>query len=142
MATGTIRTPDYLVNTSFAANTTGQIGADDAQDGAETFGALPFSSASPIAGAGYTAVMGDRGALLEFTSSSAITLTIPTNASVAFPVGSLLHIRQAGTGQVTIAGSGVTFDTATGTQTTRAQWSRVSLHKRATNEWVLEGDLS
>jgi hypothetical protein len=138
------------MTTEIVDNTTGLIAPSNVRDICETYAALPLSANSPVAGTTYTAVFADRGALIEFTSSSAITYTIPTNATIAFPVGTFLHIRSAGTGQVTITGpggtggtaGGVTIDLPTGTFTTRAQWSRVTAHKRATNEWVLEGDLS
>lgn len=143
MAVGNIRTLDFLVNTSFANNSAGSIGYDDTQDCAETLGGLPWSDNSPVAGTTYTAALIDRGTIVEFTSATAVTYTIPANATVAFPVGCYLHIRQNDVGQVTITpAGGVTLRSPTLTYTTRTQWSRVSLWKRSTNEWVLEGDLS
>ena len=73
-------------------------------------------------------------------SSGAHTFTVPPNSGVAFPVGTVINCRQTGTGQLTIAqGSGVTVNSANGLKT-RAQWSTVSLIKRATDVWNLDGD--
>jgi hypothetical protein len=90
----------------------------------------------------YTLVLSDAGSCVELNSASAITLTIPTNASVAFPVDTVLEIYQMGLGQVTIApASGVVIRTPA-SLTTRAQYSTLTLRQRATNEWVLSGDLT
>ena len=93
-------------------------------------------------GSTYTLALTDANTEVEATSGSAVTVTIPTNASVAFPVGTIINIRQMGAGQVTVAAAGgVTLDLPLGAKT-RAQYSTVSLVKRATNEWVLGGDSS
>jgi hypothetical protein len=88
----------------------------------------------------YTLVLGDAGTVIEFTSASAVTLTVPPNSSVAFAVGTIIEILQYGAGQVTVApGAGVTLNSADGLKT-RAQYSTLSLRKRATNEWMVVGD--
>lgn len=93
-------------------------------------------------GTSYTFALGDAGTEVEFTSSSAIALTVPTNASVAFPTGTPINFRQQGTGQITVAGaSGVTVNSSNGLKS-RAQYSTLSLIKDGTNTWVLSGDSS
>lgn len=73
--------------------------------------------------------------------SAAATITVPTNASVAFPVGATINLTQTGTGTVTVVGeSGVTVN-YTPSNTLRAQWSSAVLVKRATDTWLLSGDL-
>jgi hypothetical protein len=90
----------------------------------------------------YTFTLSDFGNIVESTASGAVTFTIPTDASVAFPVGTVIQVYQYGTGQVTIApAGGVTLHTAS-TYTTRAQYSMITLRKRASNEWTLYGDLT
>jgi hypothetical protein len=89
----------------------------------------------------YTLVLADKDKLVELSSSSAITITIPQDASVNFPVGTTLMLVQTGTGQVTVSNSGITLVSATGTKT-RAQYSVASLIKRASNSWLLSGDLT
>jgi hypothetical protein len=88
----------------------------------------------------YTFALVDVGTVVEGNSASSLDFTVPPNSSVAFAVGSVLEVRQIGAGQVTIVpGSGVTLRTPS-SLTTRTAWSSVSLHKRATNEWVVAGD--
>ena len=91
----------------------------------------------------YTLVLSDDGDLIEFTGSSAGSLTVPTNASVAFPIGTAITVLQAGTGQVTIVPEtvAVIINSTPGLKT-RAQWSVVTLIKRGTNTWLATGDLS
>lgn len=91
-------------------------------------------------GTTYTLVLTDRDKVVEQSNASAITTTIPTNASVAFPVGSIIEIYQEGAGQITVAAAGGVTLRAPGGAKTRVQYSSVSLRKRATNEWVLSGD--
>jgi hypothetical protein len=90
----------------------------------------------------YTTVLTDRDKLVEVNSSSGVTITIPTNASVAYPVGTSIDILQTGSGQVTIAGSGGVTVNATPGLKLRTQWSSATLFKRATDTWVVFGDLS
>ena len=91
----------------------------------------------------YTAVLADKDTLLELSNSStAGTFTIPPNSSVPFPKGAQLNVVQTGSGQITVtAGSGVTINATPGLKI-RAQWSSATLVKRATDTWVLFGDLS
>lgn len=99
-------------------------------------------------GTSYTLVLTDRGKMIETTSSSGVTISIPPNANtggVAFPVGSRIDVLQTGTGQVTIAGltggDTVTVDGTPGFKL-RARWSLCTLIKRETNTWVVVGDLA
>lgn len=91
-------------------------------------------------GTTYTLVLADASKAVECSNAGAIALTVPTNASVAFPVGTVIEITQIGAGQVTVgAAGGVTINQAGGLKT-RAQWSSVILRKRATDTWLLTGD--
>ena len=92
-------------------------------------------------GTTYTLALTDNGRLVTLSNASAITVTVPTNASVAFSTGAIVNLQQIGAGQVTIAGdTGVTVN-GTGTKT-RAQWSAASLVKTATDTWTLIGDIA
>ena len=111
-------------------------------DGEQTKQGVP--SITPISQktASYTTVLTDRDSLIEVGSSSATTVTIPTDASVNYPVGTSFDILQTGSGQVTIAGaSGVTVNATPGLKL-RTQWSSATIFKRAANTWVVYGDLS
>ena len=87
----------------------------------------------------YTLVLTDASDLVEMSGGG--TLTVPTNASVAFPIGTQINILQTGASQVTVGGAGVTINATPGLKL-RAQWSGATLVKRATDTWVLVGDLS
>lgn len=92
--------------------------------------------------ASYTLVLADKNKIVEMNVASANNLTVPLNSSVAYPVGSQINILQTGAGQTTIvATGGVTINGTPGLKL-RAQWSYVTLIKRATDTWVAVGDLS
>jgi hypothetical protein len=87
-------------------------------------------------------VLTERDNLLEMSSGSAMTLTIPTDATLNFPIGTSLDILQTSTGQVTFAGAvGVTVNATPGLKL-RTTWSSATLFKRAANTWVVYGDLT
>jgi len=148
MAVATVRNVDYLVTTGYADNTSGLIRAANVQEGAETAGALPPSpnenAATGITTTPYVLAITDRGTCVEMNSASAQQVSVPTNASVAFPVGTQIAIYQMGTGTTTVAAvtPGTTTVRTAASATTRAQYSTVFLRKRATDEWVLSGDLT
>ena len=90
----------------------------------------------------YTLVLADDARLVDVDSDSMLTLTVPTNASVPFPVGTQVLVRQQGVGQVIISpASGVTLNTATGENKSRAQFSIAGLVKVASDTWAVFGDL-
>ena len=107
--------------------------------------ALKVDSLTPITqkSESYTlSTLDHRDDLIEMGSSSALTLTIPLNSSIAYPVGTSLDILQTGTGQVTVAGdAGVTVNATPGLKL-RTQWSSATLFKRAEDTWVVYGDLT
>jgi len=85
--------------------------------------------------ANYTLVLGDRDKIVQMNSASNLTITVPTNASAAFPVGTIVHVANINTGTLTIAGaSGATVNQAGGL--TLSQWESGSLYQRAANNWV------
>lgn len=89
-----------------------------------------------------TLVITDAGKLIKCTNGAAVNVTIPPHADVAFVTGISVDVAQMGAGQVTlVAGSGVTLFTAL-TLLTRAQYSRVTVMKIDTNEWLVSGDLA
>ena len=88
-----------------------------------------------------TLLLADAGKLIELNNASAISLTVPLNSSVAFPVGTQIHLLQTGAGQVNVSGGGIALNATPGTKL-RTQWSSATLIKRATDTWVLIGDLT
>jgi hypothetical protein len=93
-------------------------------------------------GTSYTLVLADEQKLVECSNASAITLTVPLNSSVAYTIGTQIHIAQTGAGQVTVTPAGGVTINATPGLKTRAQWSAVTLIKRGTDTWLAIGDLS
>jgi hypothetical protein len=94
-------------------------------------------------GTTYTLAVGDAGELVTLANASAITLTVPTNASVPFAIGTQITITRAGAGTLTVVGdTGVTVNSADGFLKLRTQWSSGTLIKTNTNSWILIGDLS
>jgi len=94
-------------------------------------------------GTTYTLALTDDGKVVEMNNASANTLTVPPNSSVAFPVGSQILVLQTGAGQTTVAaGAGVTVNSKDGNLKLSAQWCAATLIKRATDVWVVVGDLS
>ncbi len=71
-------------------------------------------------------------------TTSAITLTVPTNASVAFEIGTEITVRALG--NVTLAAaSGVTLNAPSGGTLSMTARMTVTLKKVATNEWDVIG---
>jgi hypothetical protein len=92
--------------------------------------------------ASYTLAVSDAGTVVEFTVATAVTLTIPANVLVGFPVGTIIEVFQYGAGQVTVtAGAGVTLRTFSGVHTA-GQYATISLRQRDVDEWVLSGALA
>jgi hypothetical protein len=90
----------------------------------------------------YTLVLSDASKLVEINSGSANNLTVPLDSSVAFAVGTQISLLQVGAGQMTVVATGGVTINATPGLKLRAQWSSATLVKRATDTWVLVGDLS
>jgi hypothetical protein len=106
---------------------------------------LKVDSLTPISqkSASYTlSALTERDDLIEMGSASAMTLTIPADSTLNFPVGTSIDILQTSTGQVTLAGAGGVTVNATPGLKLRTQWSSATLMKRAANTWVAIGDLS
>ena len=97
---------------------------------------------TPVSGTTYTIALADFLKTKTFTSSSAVTVTIPANATTAFSIGTEIYFLQLGTGQVSFSSAvGVTLRSDSGRTKIKTQYSSVSLLKIDTNEWVLTGNL-
>lgn len=94
-------------------------------------------------GTTYTSVLADGQKLVTMNNASANTFTVPTNATVAYPIGTQINITQTGAGQTSIvATGGVTIQSPGGALKLRVQYSTATLVKTATNTWILMGDIS
>jgi cytoskeletal protein CcmA (bactofilin family) len=112
-------------------------------DGTQTLEGVPSRTPIVQKTASYTlSSLTERDDLIEMYSASAgITLTIPADSTLNFPIGTSIDILQTGAGQVTIAGTGFTPNATPGLKL-RTQWSSCTLFKRAANTWVVYGDLT
>jgi len=111
-------------------------------DGTQTKEGVPSRTPIIYKTGSYTlSAQSERDSLIEVDSTSPVTITIPTNSAVAYPIGTALDILGTNTGLITIAGdSGVTVNSTPGLKL-RTQWSSCTLFKRAENSWVVYGDL-
>lgn len=84
----------------------------------------------------YTLVRADEGKILRFNSASAITITIPTNANVAYPVGlTRIPFINLGAGIVSlVADTGVIL---TSIESNVDSKESGEIHKTGTNTWFL-----
>ena len=108
--------------------------------------ALAFNAQT---GTTYTFVLADAdNKLVTASNAAAQTYSIPTNASVAFPIGTQLNIIQIGAGQVTVNAvtPGTTTIVSTGATAAspkcRVQYSAITLVKRDTDSWYAIGDIA
>lgn len=93
----------------------------------------------------YTAVIADAYQVLEIMDkATAIAYNIPTNASVAFPIGTALTILNIGAGTCTISATTPATTTilsagATAASPTLAQYKTAVAIKTGTDAWYVVG---
>ena len=99
-------------------------------------------------GTTYTTILNDNGQVITMNNASANTLSIPTNASVAYPVGTQINVLQIGAGQTTIQAvtSGTTSILSTAATAAapkiRARYGMATCIKAATDTWYVVGDIA
>lgn len=111
-------------------------------------GLVTFDVSGSDQTADYTAVLGDSyQKLVYMNKATAIAFKIPTNASVAFPVGTVLNVLSKGAGLVTI--SAVTPATTTilsagavAASPTLGQYKMAACVKVATDTWYVVGAIA
>lgn len=125
MATFPVATGDVLTAAIYNSLTAFTIGSDQTAD--------------------YTAVLTDQyQVLVPMNKATAVAFKIPTNASVAFPVGTAITILNKGAGAVTISAvtSGTTTVLSAGAvaaSPTLAQYKTAVCIKTATDTWYVVG---
>ena len=98
--------------------------------------------------ADYTAVLTDQyQVLVPMNKATAVAFKIPTNASVAFPVGTAITVLNKGVGAVTISAvtSGTTTVLSAGAvaaSPTLAQYKTAVCIKVATDTWYVAGAIA
>lgn len=92
----------------------------------------------------YTLALTDANQLVQMNASGTPTLSIPTDATANFPIGTQINVVNIhASGVLTIAAVTPATTTVNGTPglILRAQWSGATLVKRAANTWWVTGDL-
>lgn len=81
--------------------------------------------------------------VLRSTSATAVTITIPTDANLSFPLETPIRWRQSAAGQITFAGAtGVTINSVAGNKKSSAQYGGGELYKVGPNLWHLSGSIT
>ena len=115
---------------------------------AAMFNGLITYTVDADATADYTAVLDDQyQVLVPMNKATAVAFKIPTNASVAFPVGTAITILNKGAGLVTISAttSGTTTVLSAGAvaaSPTLAQYKTAVCIKTATDVWYVAGGIA
>ncbi len=115
---------------------------------AATYNSLPTFTVGTANTADYTAVSADQYQVLEIMNkATAIAFKLPTNASVAFPIGTAITVLNIGAGTCTI--SAVTPGTTTvlsggavAASPTLAQYKSAVCIKTATDTWYVVGAIA
>lgn len=92
---------------------------------------LPLSI--PVSGTTKTLAITDANSIQDCSNASAQTITIPLNASVAFPIGAVIIFQQTGVGTVTVVGTGGV--TLNGAASTVGIDTAFYIIKKATDTW-------
>lgn len=88
------------------------------------------------AGTSFTFDIDDANYFMNFSSSNAVSVTIPTNSSVGLSIGTKIYVCQIGSGTVTISGaSGVTY-TTNRSASTAGTGDVITLMKINDDQWV------
>ena len=90
-------------------------------------------------GNNYTLVLADSNKYIRCTNGASVAVTIPTNATVAFAIGTVITLRQAGAGQITVSGAGVTLN---GNTKSAEQHASLQLVKVDTDTWDIIGGIA
>jgi hypothetical protein len=135
--TYTLPTADGTSGQVLTTNGSGTLSwATDATGG----GGSSYSAVRTQSGTTYTLVIGDAGDYIQTTSTTAVTITVPPQSSVAWAADTEIYFEQNNTGQLTIAaGSGVTINSSE-TLKTFARYSVIALKRVAEDVWTLTGE--
>jgi hypothetical protein len=130
-----------LLDDADAATMLATLGALSAATAATTYGPIRRTVKADTTTA-YTPILTDENQMVTLSNPAAITVTLPQNSAVAFPIGAEVDFLWLGAAQPSFAaGTGATVNGTPGLKL-RAQFSAATAKKIATNTWVIIGDLA
>jgi hypothetical protein len=92
----------------------------------------------PTTGTAYTLQLSDASKFVTTSNAAPVTLTIPPNSAVAFPIGSVVEGANIGAGQLALlGGAGVSLNTPAGLKVD--QWCTWGVLKLANDSWLVFG---
>lgn len=144
----TINSKALTANITLAASDVGAVPTartvnGKALSGNITLDASDVAPAVTALTANTTLALTNAGKVLTMSSTSARTITIPTNASVAFPIGTEIAIININTGALTITpASGVTLNSEGSKTKITKQYASAALKQTEANVWILAGNIS
>jgi hypothetical protein len=131
-----------------ATGAQGPTGATGATGATGPTGPVATLSLNAQTGLSYTGVLADADQkLITMNNAAGNTFNIPTNASVAYPVGTIINVMQIGAGTTSIIAvtpgtTTIASNAATSTNPIlRLQYSMASCIKVATDTWYVAGDI-
>jgi hypothetical protein len=149
VTTGTGVLTALAVNTGSSGAVVTQGGAiisattvNDSAGSGYTIGYRQMPQNNQAAAATYTLVLADDGKHVYLTGGTTNTLTVPTNASVAFPIGTVITVVNNNSGTCTISGPASGLQLANGalaTTRTLATKGMASMVKVGTDLWYVSG---
>ena len=93
-------------------------------------------------GTARTPALTDAGAYILCTHGSGMTITLPQDSAVAFPVGTQIVFERNGAGTLTFAaGTGATVNSKDGTLTCATRYTTVAAVKIAANTFTIFGNI-
>lgn len=119
----------------------GALSVTDNGDGSVSIDPNPgaYLTENSQVGTAYTLVLDDAQSIIENAGSNVLTVTIPTNANVPYPLGSVVEFFLYGTGSITLQGDvGVTLRSPAGPRLV-TQYASAAIRLRSADEWVVSG---
>ena len=102
----------------------------------DLFNSLGFSGINAQT-ASYSAVLTDQNKIITINSSSATTLTITKQATIAWPNNCTLFVCQLGAGLVTVSGDGTALVNSFSGFTCKGQYGFRSIIRVSSDNWIM-----
>jgi hypothetical protein len=88
----------------------------------------------------YTLVLADAGRTIHANKATEVQITVPPEASVNFPIGTVINVEMVGAGIAHFKkGAGVVFESQKDSVCINTRYGWATLRKRAADKWSLFG---